>query len=126
MLRNRGLELPRLAGSHGPLLQAAEGNTATTLSRVDGSALRSPRTRARRETTCTRTKEGCLEWMILFGEDSLRNVVRHFIEHYHLERNHQGLNNRLITPIGTTIRSGPVQKRQRLGGMLNYYYRGAA
>jgi hypothetical protein len=36
-------------------------------------------------------KEGCLERMILFGEDSLRNAVRNFLEHYHLERNHQGL-----------------------------------
>ena len=34
--------------------------------------------------------------MILFGEDSLRNSVQHFLEHYHLERNHQGLENRLI------------------------------
>ena len=64
--------------------------------------------------------------MILFGEDSLRNAVHHFLEHYHLERNHQGLGNRLITPIGTPIESGPVRRRQRLGEMLNYYYRGAA
>jgi putative transposase len=64
--------------------------------------------------------------MILFGEDSLRNAVHHFVEHYHLERNHQGLDNRLITPIGTRFQSDPVRKRQRLVGMLNYYYRGAA
>ena len=64
--------------------------------------------------------------MILFGEDSLRNAVRHFVEHYHLERNHQGLDNQLITPMETRVQSGPVRKRQRLGGMLHYYYRGAA
>jgi hypothetical protein len=40
--------------------------------------------------------------MIFFGEDALRNAVREFLEHYHLERNHQGLGNALIVPIKTT------------------------
>ena len=87
---------------------------------------RSPNLNAYAERFVKTIKEGCLERMILFGEDSLRNAVRHFIDHYHLERNQQGLQNRLITPLGTAIQSGAVQKRQRLGGMLNYYYREAA
>ena len=71
-------------------------------------------------------KDGCLDRMILFGEQSLRNAIRHFNAHYHLERNHQGLDNRLITPdktIDDTTRT--VRRRQRLGGVLNYYYRDA-
>ena len=84
---------------------------------------RSPNLNAYAERFVKTIKESCLERMILFGEDSLRNAVHHFVEHYHLERNHQGLDNRLITPIGTQVESGPVRKRQRLGGMLNYYYR---
>jgi hypothetical protein len=49
------------------------------------------------------------------------------VELYHLERNHQGLRNRLIVPLdAVTEKTGPVRKRQRLGGMLNYYYRDAA
>jgi len=49
------------------------------------------------------------------------------VELYHLERNHQGLGNALIVPIKTTHEiTGPVQCRQRLGGLLNYYYREAA
>jgi putative transposase len=72
-------------------------------------------------------KEGCLERMIFFGEDSLRNAVRQFVEHYHMERNHQGVGNELIVPIKTTQETaGPVQRRQRLGGLLNYYHRQAA
>jgi hypothetical protein len=35
-------------------------------------------------------KEGCMERMIFFGEDSLRNASREFVAH------HQGLDNRLI------------------------------
>jgi len=72
-------------------------------------------------------KESCLERMILFGEGSLRKGVHEFVEHYHRERNHQGLDNRLIMPeqlIGD--RAGAIQRRSRLGGMLNYYYRQAA
>jgi len=72
-------------------------------------------------------KESCLERMIFFGEDSLRNAVRHFMEHYHLERNHQGLGNALIVPIQARRElTGAVRCRQRLGGLLNYYYRDAA
>jgi hypothetical protein len=54
-------------------------------------------------------------------------AIQNFVAHYHGERNHQGLGNQLISPepshLGT---SGEVQRQQRLGGMLNYYYRTAA
>jgi putative transposase len=65
--------------------------------------------------------------MIFFGEDSLRKGIREFIAHYHGERNHQGLENRLIAPIEViATKTGTIRRRQRLGGMLNYYYRDAA
>jgi hypothetical protein len=72
-------------------------------------------------------KESCLERLILFGEGALRTTVENFVAHYHRERNHQGLGNRLILPdlahVGT---HGLIQCRERLGGMLKYYYRAAA
>ncbi len=72
-------------------------------------------------------EESCLERMILFGEDSLRTAIHGFVAHYHAERNHQGLENRLISPeVGHLGNEGAVQRRRRLGGMLNYYYRAAA
>jgi hypothetical protein len=62
----------------------------------------------------------------LFGERSLRTAVQSFVVHYHLERNHQGLGNRLIQPeAGHLTNTGAVQRHERLGGMLNYYYRAA-
>jgi hypothetical protein len=65
--------------------------------------------------------------MIFFGEDSLRKAIREFISHYHFERNHQGLGNRLIIPDGIhTGSKGAIRRRERLGGMLNYCYREAA
>ena len=72
-------------------------------------------------------KESCLDRMILFGEASLKMAIKNFVAHYHRERNHQGLANRIILPgIGHVESGGPVQRRQRLGGLLNYYYRVAA
>src|SRR5947207_3086292 len=88
---------------------------------------RSPNLNAYAERFVRTIKESCLERMIFFGETSLRKAIAEFVAHYHLERNHQGLGNRLIVPIeaaGETAET--VQRRQRLGGMLNYYYREAA
>lgn len=88
---------------------------------------RSPNLTAYAEWFVRTIKEGCLEQMILFGEDALRKAVREFVAHYHLERNHQGLDNRPIIPSERAVAThGTVRKRQRLGGMLNYYYRTAA
>ena len=88
---------------------------------------RSPNLNAYAERFVRTIKESCLDRMILFGEGSLRKAIHEFMTHYHVERNHQGLGNRLIIPCkpraGT---SGAVRRRQRLGGMLNYYYRQAA
>ena len=73
-------------------------------------------------------KESCLERIILFGEASLRKAIQEFVDHYHRERNHQGLGNRLIVAPESEMRvlQGSIRRRSRLGGMLNYYYRRAA
>src|SRR5450755_1826077 len=57
---------------------------------------RSPNLNAYQERFMRRLKEECLGRMIFFGEESLRQAVHQFLEHYHGERNHQGLGNRLI------------------------------
>ena len=88
---------------------------------------RSPNLNAHAERFVRNIKESCLERLIFFGEASLRTTIQYFVAHYHGERNHQGLGNRLISPEpGHLGSSGEVQRRQRLGGMLNYYYRAAA
>jgi putative transposase len=88
---------------------------------------RAPNLNAYAERFERTVKQDCLEQMIFFGEDSLRNAVRQFIAHYHGERNHQGLGNRLIAPTeAIATKAGTVRRRQRLGGLLNYYYRDAA
>jgi putative transposase len=72
-------------------------------------------------------KEECLERLILVGEDSLRNAVAAFLTHYHTERNHQGLQNRIIQPDVEVGKSkGAIDCRNRLGGLLRYHHRMAA
>ena len=88
---------------------------------------RSPNLNAYAERFVRSIKESCLDRMIFFGEESLRTAIQNFVAHYHSERNHQGLANQLISPEpGHLGNAGEVQRRQRLGGMLNYYYRAAA
>ena len=72
-------------------------------------------------------KESCLEQLILFGEGSVRRATAEFIVHYHGERNHQGLDNKLICSDPKLVREGgEVKRRERLGGLLKYYFRAAA
>ena len=56
----------------------------------------------------------------------MRKAVHEFMVHYHSERNHQGLGNRLVIPEQSHLgNTGAIRRRQRLGGMLNYYHRAA-
>jgi putative transposase len=65
--------------------------------------------------------------MVFIGEGSLRYAINQYLTHYHQERNHQGLDNQLIAPeAGVGGHMGQVVSRERLGGLLNYYYREAA
>ncbi len=63
---------------------------------------------------------------MLLGEEHIRAAARAFVQHYHEEPPHQGLGNELIAPKTTSIRTGSVAYRARLGGVLKFYYREAA
>jgi putative transposase len=87
----------------------------------------SPNLNAYAERFVRSIKEECLGRIIVLGEASLRRAIGDFMAHYHEERNHQGLDNKLIRADPMVAADGAViQRRQRLGGMLNYYYRAAA
>jgi len=88
---------------------------------------RSPNLNAHAERFVRSIKESCLKRVILFGESSLHKGIHEFVAHYHFERNHQGLGNRLIIPDESHDGNhGAIQRRERLGSMLNYYYCAAA
>ena len=88
---------------------------------------RSPNLNAHAERFVRSIKSECLERMIFFSEAALMRAIEAYAAHYHQERNHQGLGNRLLEPGPEVGRSsGPIKCRQRLGGLLRYYHRGAA
>ena len=61
------------------------------------------------------------------SDTSAVDCLSEYLEHYHAERNHQGKDNFLLFPRGTSVRgTGPVQCRERLGGLLRYFHQEAA
>jgi putative transposase len=59
--------------------------------------------------------------------EELRRAVAEYMDHYHRERNHQGLDSQLIdAPSVVAANDGAICRHARLGGTLNYYYREAA
>jgi putative transposase len=89
---------------------------------------RSPNLNAYAERWVRSVKDEALSRMILFGEASLRHVLNEYVDHYHQERNHQGKGNILLVPPPRPEgeADGPIQCRERLGGLLKYYERKAA
>lgn len=70
-------------------------------------------------------KEECLDYVIPFGEGHLRRTIAEYVEHYHRERNHKGIENTLIEGAPATDLVGRIRRRARFGGVLNYYERAA-
>jgi len=93
--------------------------------RIIRTPFRAPNCNAYAERFVRSIKEECLERVIVFGERHLRRTIAEFVAHYHAERNHQGIGNELIDPLERADGQGRVRRRQRIGGMLNYYYRAA-
>jgi transposase InsO family protein len=111
---------------------------------------RSPNLNAYAERWVRSVKEEFLARLILFGKRALRHALSEFEAHYHQERPHQGKGNVVLMPslpkgvewkphegvprttqknsrgAGPLLGKGPIECRERLGGLLKYYYRDAA
>jgi len=89
--------------------------------------VRSPNLNAYAERFVFSAKTECLDRMTFFTEASLRKTISSYLSQYHRERCHQGLGNRLIEPDENSPHAtGRIRCRERLGGLLRYYYRSAA
>ena len=93
--------------------------------RVVQTPFQAPNANAYAERFVRSIKHECLNRMIPFGARHLRRMIAEFVEHYHGERNHQGLGNELIDRAPAMDTVGHIRRRQRLGGLLNYYARAA-
>jgi putative transposase len=86
----------------------------------------SPNLNAFAERFVRSIKEECLSRVVVLGEGHLHLLVSEYVDHYHRERNHQGVGNRLLEGDPAMNPDGAVRRRRRVGGLLNYYHREAA
>ena len=87
---------------------------------------RSPNLNAFAERFVRSIKSEYPERMVFFSEAAPWRAIQAYADHYHHERNHQGIENRLFEPGPEVGRAnGRVESRERLGGLLRYYYREA-
>lgn len=71
-------------------------------------------------------KHECLNHFVCFGLKHLEPIVSEYVEHYHEERPHQGLDNKLVARAPPPPTHGLVTRRTRLGGVLISYKRRVA
>lgn len=67
----------------------------------------------------------CLDHFIPVGTKHLEHLIGEYVKHYHFERPHQGLGNKLIMPIAPLHDEGEIHCDTRLGGLLRHYHRAA-
>ena len=88
---------------------------------------RAPNLNAHWERWIRGVREECLDHLILFSESALKTAIVEYVTHFHAERPHQGLNNKIIQPeFENPDPAAEIKCRKRLGGLLKYYYREAA
>jgi hypothetical protein len=85
---------------------------------------RSPNLSPHAERFVRSVREECLDHLILSSEQQLRYVLSEYLQYYHHERIHQGLN-RIIKP-QQEGNEGEIICIERLGGLLRSCHRKAA
>ena len=88
--------------------------------RVVLTPARAPNANAHAERFVRSITDECLGRIIPLGERHVRGAITECVEHYPRERNHPGLDTRLIAGTPATDVAGRVRRRSRLGGLLNY------
>jgi putative transposase len=64
---------------------------------------RAPNANAYAERFVRSIKEECLHRLIPIGDRHFRRAVTEYVEHYHVERNHQGLDNRVVSHASASL-----------------------
>jgi putative transposase len=101
---------------------------------IKKTAFRSPNTCAFVERFIQTIGQECLDYFVCFGRRHLNFLISQFIQHYHEERPHQGIDNNLPVrkkrrkkpPDESTISTATISCKPRLGGLLKHYYCKAA
>jgi len=87
---------------------------------------KSPNLNAFAERWVRSIKEECLSKLVFFGQQGLEYALWKYMTHYHEERNHQGLKNKIPFPADSyrpDLITGEIVCKSRINGLLKYYYR---
>lgn len=88
------------------------------------TAFQAPNMNAFAERFVRSIQRECLERLILFGAEHLQRALKEFVAHFHLDRPHRGLGNRvLLASASESPKNGEVVVDERLGGLLRSYRR---
>ena len=80
--------------------------------RVVQTPLQAPNANAYAERFVRSIKQECLNGVIPFGDRHLCRLIAEYVEHYHRERNHQGLANELIEVVPPEVGNlGHIRRR---------------
>jgi putative transposase len=96
--------------------------------RIVKTPVRAPKANAIAERFVRTVRSECLDWLLIRNRRHLQHVLRVFIDHYNSQRPHRALDLQPPEPISADERSlsGEVHRRDRLGGLIQEYYRAAA
>jgi transposase InsO family protein len=91
---------------------------------------RAPNANAFAERWVGTVRRDCLDWLVIVSRRQLEHVLRVYIEHYNTHRPHRALDlkppvpSRRLHLVDSSL-PGKIQRRQRLGGLINEYARAA-
>nr|CRH05948.1 putative integrase core domain containing protein [Candidatus Magnetococcus massalia] len=89
---------------------------------------RTPQANAFAESFIGTIKRECLNFFICFSQSQLNYILSAWVDHYNHERPHRGVgrDNTVLDVNFSAARDGPIQCKERLGGIIKSYYREAA
>jgi transposase InsO family protein len=93
--------------------------------RIIPTPIQAPNANAYAERWVRTVRQECLDHLLILNEAHLRRVLQAFIDYYNTSRPHQGLAQQTPIPRQQPTFTGPIQRREVLG-IINDYYRGSA
>jgi putative transposase len=95
--------------------------------RVIKAPVQSPRANSRAERFVGTLRRECLDYVLILGEQHLREVLADYARHYNGHRPHQGLQQKapLRQPGRLVDATARIERRSVVGGLISEYHRAA-
>jgi transposase InsO family protein len=93
--------------------------------RVIKTPVRAPKANAYAERFVGTARRECLDWVLISGRRHLQRVLAEFVDYYNQGRPHQGIDLDAPIPLPVSDPMRPVERVDRLGGLIHDYRRAA-